>query len=224
MSKVHVVAVSDTHLQHNFDIPEGDLLVVAGDITWVGSVLELSKVNDWFGKLKSKFQDIVFISGNHDRGFERDPAASKAIFTNATYIQDQQITVQGLKIYGSPWTPEFGSGWAFNLCRYDNSLEEKWSQIPENLDILMTHGPPHGVGDMTVGYNGFPKENAGCYDLMERVKKVKPKYHIFGHIHSGYGVYKNQPQCPETIFANVSVCNEEYSPVNAPTEFDLEVP
>jgi hypothetical protein len=133
------------------------------------------------------------------------------------YLEDNERTVAGLRIYGSPWQPEFYS-WAFNLPR-GPELKAKWDMIPDGLDILVTHGPPLGHGDMTFGYDGrMPKGSVGCADLKDAVFRAKPKLHIFGHIHSGYGVTEEGG----TKFVNASSCNENYDALNKPIVMDYK--
>lgn len=212
---MRVVLISDTHLQHNFSVPDGDVLIHSGDATWVGNVQEVSKFNNWLGTLPHPVK--IFCAGNHDIGFERDPALFRSLISSAVYLQDEAYQLpNGMKVWGSPYQPEFGSGWAFNLSRYDGSLESRWARIPEDTNILITHGPPHGIGDLTTGEYG-PPEKVGCYDLNLRVQKLTQlKLHVFGHIHCSYGVYKRG----EVTYVNASICNERYKPVNKPVVID----
>lgn len=200
-----VVCISDTHgihrevidgQLHELEVPDGDLLIHAGDFTNAGSLMEFNDFNQWLGTLPHKHK--VFIAGNHDFLFERYPISDIKKLTgglNAHYLQDSLIHINGIRIYGSPWTPQFFE-WAFMMERHDGSLKKKWAEIPEDLDILITHGPPQGILDET------PRgEAAGCYDLLARVLEVKPRYHIFGHIHEGYG----QTEQNGTTFINAAL-------------------
>lgn len=225
-----IVCVSDTHLQHNFELPEGDILLHAGDLTWIGSIEELNQVNQWFGSLTSRFEHIVTIAGNHDLMFERNPTLARSVLTNAIYLEDSEVTIKGLRIYGSPYQPTFGQGWAFNRDRGE-PIQQMWNKIPEGLDFLITHGPPYGYGDTVLegdvdGWElgrdvRYIQRHVGCRNLLAQVKRVKPKYHIFGHIHDGYGMYTCSPEISPTTFVNASVCNEEYKPVHKPLVLDL---
>jgi Icc-related predicted phosphoesterase len=150
------------------------------------------------------------IAGNHDFCFERDRERSEAELTHCIYLQDEEVEVAGLRFYGSPWQPWFFD-WAFNLRR-GAEIRSKWNLIPAALDVLITHGPPFGHGDMTMR-----GEAVGCKDLLEVVEEVKPRLHIFGHIHEGAGVSEND----ETTFINACTCDLQYEPVNAPVVFDL---
>lgn len=136
------------------------------------------------------------------------------MLTSAIYLEDSLVTVCGIKIYGAPWQPVF-CDWGFNLNRGEDILK-KWQTIPADLDILMTHGPPVGHGDLTGG-----KNNVGCVELLNTVqKRVKPKFHVFGHIHEGYGVTSDG----YTTFINASTCTRRYLPTNAPIVFDFIIP
>lgn len=134
--------------------------------------------------------------------------------TNCTYLQDELIELYGLKIYGTPWQPEFCK-WAFNVPRGGPCLE-KWDQIPSNLDVLISHTPPLGHGDLCC--SGV---RAGCVELLSTVQqRVKPKYHVFGHVHEGYGITSDG----RIIFINASTCDINYLPHNLPVVFDVALP
>lgn len=213
MSKtIKVVAISDTHgLHHKLELPEGDILVHAGDIAFSGHWDGLSSFNDWLGRLP--YRHKVVIAGNHDFWFEREPERARAALTNAVYLQDEMVTLDGLTIYGSPWQPRFG-GWAFNLPR-GPELAKVWAKIPERIDILLTHGPPAQILDRTA-HGHF----AGCEELAKRVAVVKPRFHVFGHIHEGYGQHRQG----ETDFLNASVVDMGYRLSNAPFVLNVALP
>jgi Icc-related predicted phosphoesterase len=157
----------------------------------------------------------VFIAGNHDWGFEKMTEIPE-IFRekNVHYLFDSMVNIDGLKIYGSPWQPEFFD-WAFNLPRMGSELQEKWDLIPEGLDVLVTHGPPWGILD--VAPNNL---NVGCELLQTKVAEVSPKIHVFGHIHGSYG----QKHFNGVEYINASVLGENYRPKNKPVmiDYDLE--
>jgi len=138
----------------------------------------------------------------------------KRELTGCEYLEDSSIEICGLKIYGTPWQPEF-SGWAFNLPRGSQCLK-RWNNIPTDTDILITHTPPLGFGDLcSTGVR------AGCVDLLRSVqKRIKPKYHIYGHIHEGYGVRSDG----KILFINASTCDINYLPCNPPVVFDVPLP
>jgi Icc-related predicted phosphoesterase len=205
---VKIVCISDTHMLHeHLIIPDGDILIHAGDSTDIGRLKDLKKFNTFLGALPHKHKIVV--AGNHDFCFEREPKAARAVLSNALYLEDEAITIEGIQFYGTPWQPWFYD-WAFNLPRGEK-LREKWALISEFTDILITHGPPYGHRDLT--QRG---EQVGCADLLDTVKKIKPKYHIFGHIHEAAGVSSNE----DTIFVNASCCNFSYQPAFPPIVFD----
>lgn len=205
---MRIVCLSDTH-NEQFDVPEGDILIHAGDATIRGTVEEVSEFNAWFSLLPHKHK--IFVAGNHDWLFETNPVMARAILDKSiVYLLDSAIEIDGLKIYGSPWQPRFYD-WAFNLDR-GPEMAEKWDLIPAGTDILITHGPPHGILDRTA-YGDL----AGCEELIKKVKEIRPQAHIFGHIHEGYG----QVEDFGTTFVNASNCDEKYYPVNSPVVLDL---
>ncbi len=179
----------------------------SGDSTRRGTESEIRGVNSWLGALPHKHK--VIISGNHDFGFQTNPFA-KTWITNATYLYDSEITVEGVRIYGSPWQPWFYD-WAFNLER-GPEISKVWQKIPSGIDILMTHGPPMGILDQ-VAYGG----HVGCEELAKELHRIKPKIHVFGHIHEGYGELKQNG----IHYVNASSCNVKYQPINPPIVIDL---
>jgi hypothetical protein len=154
------------------------------------------------------------VAGNHDWIFQKDRQVAENALNRvgAVYLQDSEKTVGGLRIYGSPWQPIF-CDWAFNLSSPD--LKEKWARIPEGLDILVTHGPPHGYGDLNP-----QNEHVGCEHLLTRIDEVKPRYHVFGHLHGAYGRWERG----STTLINASICNEAYDPLNQPVLIEVGQP
>jgi Icc-related predicted phosphoesterase len=188
---MRIVCVSDTHGRHRYtEVPDGDILVHGGDVTLHGTLDDVEFFNDWLGTLPHKHK--VVIAGNHDFCFQNDPAEARARLTNATYLEDAGCEIAGLKFYGSPWTPLFFD-WAFMLS--DSDLAAKWARIPAGLDVLITHGPPHGLLDWT-----NRDEHAGSSTLLDRVREVKPRLHVFGHIHEAAG----RTEVEGTTFLNAS--------------------
>jgi Icc-related predicted phosphoesterase len=205
---MRLVLISDTHgQQERVQVPPGDVLIHAGDLTAHGWIEELPALNDFLGTLPHRHK--IVIAGNHDFCFEADLAACARLLTNAVYLQDEAITLDGVKFYGSPWQPWFFE-WAFNLRR-GPEIRAKWDLIPPDTDVLITHGPPFGRRDRNA-----EGERVGCQDLWDVVQQVRPTLHVFGHIHEGYGLTAGTP----TAFANASSCDLAYRPVNAPLVFD----
>ena len=202
-----IIAISDTHLTHEkreLSIPDGDILIHAGDATLNGSKKEIIVFNRWFSDLPHAIK--IFVAGNHDWLFEKNLERARELLDHSIhYLQDSEITIAGLRIYGSPWQPAFNN-WAFNLER-GNDLKQKWDFIPSGIDILITHCSPYGIGDMLPDGSQI-----GCADLAKVVRKIKPKYHIFGHAHEGYGIYKRRNN--NTVYINASILDEAYNPAN----------
>ena len=215
---MRITFISDTHTkERNLRLPGGDVLIHSGDIMNSGwNYADVINFLTWFES--QPYDELIFIAGNHDRRFETDPLDIKNIlegFPTITYLQDDWINVNGVKIYGSPWQPEFYN-WAFNLPRRGDELKEKWDAIPEDTDILITHGPPQGHLDAS----GAPYNEPllGCELLRVRVDELKPKFHVFGHIHGSAG-YKEHNG---THFINASVLNEQYKVVNDGVTLDWD--
>jgi Icc-related predicted phosphoesterase len=231
---MRITLISDTHTKHHeldwdkTDLPGGDLLIHAGDIMNSGyNSPDITSFCKWFNGL-DQYDHKVFIAGNHDRKFEDKPEQAMEIVNSykwIDYLQDDWIiagdadphdpNVNAVKIYGSPWQPEFYN-WAFNLPRVGQELQDRWNAIPEDTDILITHGPAQGFLD-TSGppYN---EPNLGCPLLTKRIQEIKPKIHVCGHIHGGYGYVFHEG----THYFNASILNERYEYVNKPITFDWD--
>lgn len=223
-----ITLISDTHARHGLinpkvDLPGGDLLIHAGDIMNSGyNKKDIKDFCHWYNSLEH-YDQKIFIAGNHDRTFEDHPEDAREIYSSykwITYLQDERLDLwdeydQHAVIYGTPWQPEFYS-WAFNLPAGGLELISKWEAIPAETDILITHGPPQEILDAS----GPPYNEPllGCALLRERVDVIKPKIHVFGHIHGSYG-YKFQNG---THFFNASILNEEYNYTNKPVTFDWD--
>lgn len=204
-----VVCLSDTHGRHaELDVPDGDLLVLAGDVTRRGRPDELADLDAWLARLPHPHK--VVIAGNHDFLFETDPPRARSLIRSATYLQDEGVTLCGLRVWGSPWQPAFFD-WAFNLPRGD-ALREVWAAVPDRLDVLVTHTPPRGVLDRT-----SRGQAVGCDDLLDAVVRTRPRLHVFGHIHEAAGTLERDG----TIFVNASACTLSYVPSNPAIVVDL---
>lgn len=196
------------HIVNN-DLDKGDLLIHCGDITGRGDVSEVKDFLKWFSS--QQYTHKVFIAGNHDLPFQHNPDELRKIVDeyNVHYLEDSSVIIEGLHIYGSPWQPKFNH-WAFNLERGSVELKEKWSMIPDDTDILITHGPPQNILD----YSLFGRENTGCSQLRYKVEEINPMIHCFGHIHEGYGIHPTQ----NTMFVNSSMLDQDYKYTHKPVE------
>lgn len=192
----------------------GDIIICAGDVSSRGYEHEIRDFCRWFSNLDYKYK--VFIAGNHDFLFQTKPQKALEILNNYNiiYLEDNTVNIQGLNIYGTPWQPWF-CDWAFNLPRNGEELKEKWDNIPLNTSILVTHSPAFGILDKVIGEN-IP---LGCELLTSKILEVKPKIHICGHIHSGYG-YKFDGS---THYFNASVLNEQYVYTQKPWNIEYNV-
>ncbi|MCA9711166.1 MAG: metallophosphatase domain-containing protein [Myxococcales bacterium] len=181
---MRVVCISDTHGRHaRVQLPSADVLVHAGDATQRGGFDELEATFDWMAAQAVSHR--LFVAGNHDLCCEQRPerARAAAAARGITYLCDEPATVAGLRVWGSPITPRFRD-MAFNRER-GAAIAEHWAAIPEGLDLLVTHGPPKGVGDRM-----FLGLRVGCEDLLARVRRVQPRAHVFGHIHEAAGRHR----------------------------------
>jgi predicted phosphohydrolase len=196
--------ISDKHgLHRQFTaLPEGDVLVPARDFMNSGYDPEdIWPFNRWLRD--QPFESRIVIGGNHDRYFQNSPAQARALLTNAGYLENTGVTINGVSFWGSPNTPAF-LNWAFMYPR-GTAAERYWNQIPAGLDFLVTHGPPFGILDQ-VEPGG---EHLGCQELLKAVEEKKPKVHIFGHIHGGAEIADNGT----TQFINAAYLNEAYRPL-----------
>ena len=219
------VVISDTHSMHESilgGVPEGDVLIHGGDFCGQNSKVSVGAFLEWFAAQPHEFK--VFIAGNHDGAFERDPEwcqrALQEIGPDLIYLQDSGCQIGDLKLWGSPWQPAFND-WHFNLPR-GPALAKKWALIPDDIDVLITHGPPHGILDMCPAFptiDNMPCEDVhvGCEEMAKAIPRIKPKVHIFGHIHEGYGVHEQNG----IKFINGSNVDGRYRPVNPAVIFDL---
>ncbi len=209
-----IVAISDTHNQHSkLVIPPSDILIHSGDWTYEGKHTEVVDFAKWLEVQPAK--NIVITPGNHELYYEKFLPESRNWITDycprAKVLIDEEVTVEGLRIYGSPITPEFNQ-WAFNRYR-GSDIKKHWDLIPEGLDILITHGPAYGILDYAPQCN-----SVGCQDLFDAIQLKSPKIHISGHIHWSYGV----KHFNNTTHYNTSVCTEQYRPTNPVTIIEID--
>lgn len=204
-----ITAISDTHNFHEFlNLPGGDLLIHAGDITDHGTQPEVEDFLQWFAQQDYEYK--LFIGGNHDFFLDENPVDLLELLPkDVTYLKNKLFQVGGVKIYGSPICPGM-EGWAFGKKR-GAEMELYWSFIPKEVDILITHSPPANILDKSSeGYS------LGCEKLWEKLKTIHPKYHIFGHIHASYGIRA----IGGTTFINASILHSTLGPVNEPIHFE----
>lgn len=201
-----LVLISDTHGSHPLSIPDGDILIHCGDATNRGALKEYISFNEWGLLLPHKVK--LLTGGNHD--FNIETGLIRGILTNWTVLVNETMIVEGLKIFGSPFSPAF-MNWAHQL-NSPGHAERMWRQIQEETDVIAVHGPPHGFGDQLLD-----GQRVGDKELFKRVMEVKPQLVLSGHIHCGYGIRTFDG----ITFVNASICDESYAPLNAPIVIDL---
>ena len=215
-----IVFISDTHTKHNaitkdlidiYNNCEESILVHSGDISYRGLPWEVKNFVTWYEELP--FKHKIMIAGNHDFLFEDEPEESKKILAefapSVIYLQDSGVEINGIKFWGTPVTPRFHD-WAFNR---DSDIEYHWNLIPEDTNVLITHGPPHMILDQTRGY-----VNAGCWRITDKIKNLKDlKVHVFGHIHEAAGMR----EVDGVMYINASTLNLYYEVKNLPVIFSV---
>jgi len=241
----HISDTHNKHKQLNGKLPGGDILIHSGDISSLGRKHEVEGFIKWFNEIDN-YAYKIFIAGNHDMSFHkekllRDKLAhfegrteydtecaegkpewlkdmlSVGLAGGVFYLEDTGIDIEGIKIWGSPYSPSFGYGWAFNVDRgYDSA--QIWNQIPIDTDIVITHGPIYGYNDRTSNTN----TNVGCADLYHRLHEVKPHLHFAGHIHEayGWGTIPYKDEWGDVYTFNGCSCNLRYEVYNPPITFD----
>lgn len=211
---MRLVLMSDTH-QHPLSkwvIPDGDVFIHSGDFSKGKKLKWVQAFNSELQKLPHKTKIVV--GGNHDWALQLQRDAAIAALTAATYLEDQELVIDGVKFYGSPWQPEYRN-WAFNLPRGSLELRAKWKAIPDDVDVLITHTPPNTVRDMV-----WPRgEQAGCAQLRWRLEEIAPIVHAFGHVHEGRG----DEMVNNTLCINASSTNKQYKVIPTVIVIDLDM-
>lgn len=214
---MRIVALSDTHGYHKqLSIPDGDVLIHAGDFSMRAKSRDVTEFVEWINSLPHKHK--IMTPGNHDMACESHNMWS---YEPTVYLCHESTEIEGIKFFASPYSVAIydPSPWAFDYQRDSEGFKQKWSEIPMDTDVLITHGPPKGILDRVLSPHPGEDPNVGDINLLYRVMDVRPKVHLFGHIHEGYGSYQH-PVYP-TKFYNVSVCNVNYKPDNPITVIDL---
>lgn len=215
-----IVAISDTHEQHkNVTLPKGDILIHCGDSTNQGSLLKYKDFITWMGK--QDFTHKICIFGNHELGFSKQYKKTEAVnlckSNNVILLDNSGIELNGLKFWGSPATPKFFN-WEFNYNR-GKEIAEVWAKIPNDTNILITHGPPAGILDLVLNDFGDPNQHEGCSDLRNRIEELSElKVHLYGHLHlQGSNIAKLNGK----IFGNAAICDDKYKTVHKPLEIEI---
>lgn len=212
-----IVTISDTHNKLDLvDVPEGDILIHAGDFTNQGTEIEVREFLKHFKKLPHQYK--LFVAGNHDFLFQRKESwlmeeLNNLRNNNIFYLEDSFIMINNLKFYGSPHSPKFGY-WAF-MKQKGQDIRKVWERVPLDINVLITHSPPYEILDLN-------KLNmrCGCEELKRKVGMLKDlKLHVFGHIHTGNGIVEKKG----TVFINASICNDNNRVTFNPIVYELHL-
>lgn len=204
-------------------IPDCDLLLIGGDLCgpsnpnaqyeWLAI-----KFCSWVMELVERGIKVVGVEGNHGILAGRHPEYFKQVSDTIpwTYLEDSSTEFDGKIIWGTPSSLPFGNGWAFNVT--ERNLEDKFDYyIPENTDIIISHGPPYGIGDVP-GYS-HAENHTGSVALKGAIDRIHPKLVVCGHIHGGYGLYEYEgynSDKPPVKIVNAAYMDEEYRPEQKP--------
>lgn len=223
---MRLVCISDTHSMHTKipgGVPPGDVLIHAGDFTGRNNKIAVGEFLEWLASLPHPHK--ILIAGNHDGVLEAEPdwsaAALAEICPAVHYLCDTGCEIDGVKFFGQPWTPEF-LNWHFMVPRGEPAAN-KWALIPSDTDVLITHGPPHGILDQCPEWHPkMPRDrrpliSVGCEELGLAVNRLQPRVHVFGHIHEGHGRVEKDG----TLFVNASCLDGRYRPTNAAQVVDI---
>ena len=205
---MRIICISDTHgSEHLLELPKGDILIHSGDF-YLEDLNQLEYANRWFKKQPFKYK--ILIGGNHDRALEYENRhIIQSILKDVIYLENNSCEIEGLKVWGSPYSLPFND-WYF--MKPEIELAKIYSKIPKDTDIIISHSPPHGIMDRTAN-----RYNCGSFSLLEKIKEIKPKLVIFGHIHCCRGIYKDS----NTIYVNASVLDDNYKLVNEPIVIEI---
>lgn len=205
--------IGDTHTYHELlEIPKDiDMVIFSGDCSNPRSPYsnepEVRNFIDWFSILPIKYK--IFVAGNHDSSIESKLVVKEDFTKNGIiYLENDDVTIEGVKIWGSPHTPTFGN-WSFMKQR--SKLDRVWQSIPDDTDVVIVHGPPKGMLDSTYNQN-HELEFCGCSALKKRVLKLPNlKLVCFGHIHNNQDIINAgvlKLSISDTIFSNGSVLTD----------------
>lgn len=224
---MNILLISDTHEKHEWlntwlkdpeYVKDVDMIIHAGDsanskVPGLNFNPQMDFIH-WYSELDIKYK--IYVPGNHntsERMFQEHHYSDNGIIR----LIHQSVEIEGLKIFGSPYTPTFGIDWAYNINR--SKIYEYWQEIPEDTDIVVTHGPPLGIGDLT---GGEKLEQVGDRSLLKRMLVIKPKLHVFGHLHDEPDIINHGLRRVKDIdFVNASVVDLYHKPINKPVRWTV---
>lgn len=218
---MRIVCMSDSHGFHKkLNVPDGDVFIHAGDFSMRAQIQHVQEFARWMNSLPHKHKIVV--PGNHDIACETNSRSmTKDMFGSVVYLDHEYHQVEGIMVFGSPYTSAIAnpSDWSFDYPRGGHRGFRLWDQVlhGDRMDILVTHGPAYGILDRVLDPHFGEDPHVGEKGISNIIEKHKPKVHIFGHIHEGYGHVRES----EVDYYNVSVCTEQYKPTNPITTIDF---
>ncbi len=204
-----IICISDTHNRYqelDDKIPDGDILIHAGDLVNHGTVEEIQQFVNWYSKLPHRYK--IFVGGNHDGALEHSRELIQ-IPKNLIYLENELVEIEGLRIWGSPVSPPYRS---FGFMWDEERRYANYQLIPDNCDIIINHSPPFGILDKVE-----EGKHVGCEILAKRLSELNPQLVVFGHIHEGYG----QLKLGNTTYVNASIMTRRYQATNLPICIEL---
>lgn len=225
-----LVFISDTHTKHDeVTIPPCDILAHTGDWTFKGTYSEVSAFAKWLEKQPACH--IVVVPGNHEKSFEQSLPTSRSWITDhcprANILIHEPLEIEGIKFFGTPWTPAFGYGWAWNAGRtpveaahlFKPFIGDLWNDIPLDTQVLLSHGPGLGTLDWVADYRTGKIINVGCHELTKKIADLNAlKIHGFGHLHFKGGYVLEQDGVK---YVNAANCDDSYKIRNSVITIDL---
>ena len=197
---MRMLHISDTHGKHHLlkNLPKADVIVHSGDVSFSDTENEVLEFMNWFCDLD--YPHKIFVAGNHDDCLYGEQIED--LPDNCHYLCHSGVEIEGVKFWGTP---------LFMADTKNGRIEQLMTQIPTNTSVLISHSPPYGILDLD------NNTNRGSTDLLQAVLKIKPTYHLFGHIHRAYGIEKSN----DTVFINASLVNDNNDVVNKPFIFEI---
>lgn len=193
---MRLLHLSDTHSKHRSlqNLPNADVIIHSGDASFSGSEDEVLDFLNWFCDLD--YPHKIFVAGNHDDCLYGEQI--EGLPDNFHYLCHSGVEIEGVHFWGVPLFVED--------ALKEGRTKKLLKLIPDNTNVLISHSPPYGILDFDDNIH------YGCDNLLERIKQLNPRFHLFGHIHANYGIKK----IDETTFVNSAIMNEEYKFINKP--------
>lgn len=200
-----ILHLSDTHGAHRRlkNLPAADIVVHSGDFCMIGEEREALDFLNWFCDLP--YRHKIFICGNHDDCLYE--ANIEGLDSNVSYLCNSGIEIDGVKFYGVPM---------FTEDCISPRQARNYARIPDDTDVLITHSPAYGVLDLDDSEK-YEFIHYGSTELLERVIKIHPQAHLFGHVHRQHGLIEQKG----IVFSNGAIMNDDYSKLNTPNIIEI---